>query len=53
MSDIELNELIKEINKNDVYELLKIEKGSSARIMIETLDLTEPEDIRYTEDDIK
>ena len=53
MSDIELNELIKEVNKNDVYELLKIEKGSTAKIMIETIDLTEPEEIRYTEEDIR
>ena len=52
-SDIELNELIKEINKSDLYELLKIEKGSSAKIMIETLDLTEPDEIMYTEDDIR
>ena len=53
MSDIELNELIKEINKTDLYELLKIEKGSTAKIMIEILDLKEPEEIMYTEDDIK
>jgi hypothetical protein len=52
-SDIELDELIKEINKSDVYELLKIEKGSTAKIMIETIDLHEPEEIRYTEDDIR
>ena len=53
MSDVELGELIKEINKSDLYELLKIEKGSTAKIMIETLDLTEPEEIMYTEDDIR
>ena len=53
MSDIELAELIKEINKTDLYELLKIEKGSTAKIMIETIDLTEPLDIMYTEDDIR
>jgi hypothetical protein len=52
-SDIELHELIKEINKSDLYELLKIEKGSSAKIMIETLDLTEPDEIMYREDDIR
>ena len=53
MSDIELNELIKEINKSDLYELLKIEKGSTAKIMIDILDLKEPEEIMYTEDDIR
>mmetsp|Transcript_18743 Transcript_18743/g.21540 ORF Transcript_18743/g.21540 Transcript_18743/m.21540 type:complete len:90 (+) Transcript_18743:971-1240(+) len=53
MSDIELAELIKEINKTDLYELLKIEKGSTAKIMIETIDLTEPTEIMYTEDDIR
>mmetsp|Transcript_3408 Transcript_3408/g.2862 ORF Transcript_3408/g.2862 Transcript_3408/m.2862 type:complete len:283 (+) Transcript_3408:764-1612(+) len=53
MSDIELNELIKEINKADLYELLKIEKGSTAKVMIEILDLKEPEEIVYNEEDIR
>lgn len=53
MSDIELSELIKEINKTDLYELLKIEKGSTAKIMIETISLKEPDEIMYTEDDIR
>jgi len=39
MTDIEINCLINEINRNDLLEMLKIEKGSSANIMIDTLDL--------------
>jgi hypothetical protein len=42
MSDIEINELIKEINKNDLLQMLIVEKGSTAKIMIEALDLTDP-----------
>lgn len=52
MTDIEINELIAEINKNDLLEMLKIEKGSSAKIMIDTIDLSTPVEILYTRDDI-
>ena len=52
LSDIEINELVREINRTDVYELLKIEKGSTAKVMIDTLNLKELEQIMYTESDI-
>ena len=53
MSDIELNELIHEINKTDMLQLLTVEKGSSAKMMIETLDLHEPEEIMYKEEHVR
>lgn len=34
MSDIEINELINEINKEDLLQLLIIEKGSTAKMML-------------------
>lgn len=52
-SDIELGELIKEVNKADLLKLLEVEKGSTAKIMIETLDLTEPQEIMYKEEHIR
>ena len=32
--DIEINELIKEINHKDILDLLIVEKGSTAKMMI-------------------
>lgn len=32
--DIEINELINEINRNDILDLLVVEKGSTAKMMI-------------------
>tara|TARA_B110000285_G_C15048967_1_gene575938 strand:+ start:529 stop:663 length:135 start_codon:yes stop_codon:yes gene_type:complete len=32
--DIEINELIKEINHTDILDLLIVEKGSTAKMMI-------------------
>ena len=52
MTDIEISELINEINKTDILEMLKIEKGTSAKIIIETISLETPEDILYTWYDI-
>ena len=52
MTDIEINELINEINRSDLLEMLKIEKGTSANVMIDTLDLMTPTEIMYTRDDI-
>ena len=48
MTDIEISELINEINKTDILEMLKIEKVTSAKIIIETISLETPEDILYT-----
>jgi hypothetical protein len=47
-TDIEINEMINEINKNDILNLLIVEKGSTAKMMILTLDLHEPPEILYT-----
>ena len=52
MTDIEISELINEINRNDILELLKIEKGTSAKVIIDTISLETPEEILYTRDDI-
>lgn len=41
-SDIEISELIRQINKNDLLQLLTVEKGSVAKIMIDIIDLAEP-----------
>ena len=53
MSDIEISELIREINKTDLLQLLTVEKGSVARMMIETIDLTDPPEIMYKEEHIR
>jgi hypothetical protein len=53
MGDIEINELIAEINKSDLLELLVVEKGSTAKMMIETIKLKEPDEIMYTEEHVK
>jgi hypothetical protein len=53
MGDIEINELIHEINKNDLLQLLVVEKGSTAKMMIETINLHEPEEIMYKEEHVR
>lgn len=53
MNDIEISELIRQINKNDLLELLTVEKGSVARMMIEMLDLTDPAEIMYKEEHVR
>ena len=53
MPDIEINELIHEINKADLLQLLIVEKGSTAKMMIETLNLTEPDEIMYKEEHVR
>jgi hypothetical protein len=52
MPDIEINELIAEINRTDLLELLIVEKGSTAKMMIETIDLKEPSEIMYKEEHV-
>lgn len=52
-SDIEISELIRQINKNDLLQLLEVEKGSTAKMMIETIDLSEPHEIMYTEEHVR
>ena len=42
LSDMEINNLAKEINKVDVLDLLVAEKGKAAKIMIETIEISEP-----------
>ena len=46
-SDIDINEMINELNRNDILDLLIVEKGPTAKMMIQTLDLTEPPEIMY------
>lgn len=53
MSDIEISELIREINKTDLLNLLIVEKGSTAKLIIETIDLNEPSEIMYREEHIR
>jgi hypothetical protein len=48
-TDIEINELISEVNKNDILNLLVAEKGSTAKMMIQTLKLEPPSEIMYSE----
>lgn len=48
-TDIELDEMISEINRTDILNLLIVEKGSTAKMMIQTLDLKEPKEIMYKE----
>jgi len=45
--DIEINEIISEINQKDILDLLIVEKGSTAKMMIQTLNLKEPAEIMY------
>ena len=51
-NDIEISELIREVNKSDLLQLLTVEKGSVARMMIENIDLTEPPEIMYKDDHV-
>jgi hypothetical protein len=53
MNDIEIDELITQINKNDLLDLLSVEKGSIAKIMIESIDMHAPEDIMYKEEHVR
>jgi len=46
--DIEINELIGEINHTDILDLLIVEKGSTAKMMMMTLKLDEPVEIMYS-----
>ena len=52
MPDIEITELIAEINRSDLLEMLVVEKGSTAKMMIDTLDLHEPSEIMYKEEHV-
>lgn len=38
MNDIEIEELIREENKKDLLELLTVEKGTIAKVIIEIID---------------
>lgn len=53
MSDIEINELIAEINRTDLLQLLVVEKGTTAKMMIETISLKEPDEIMYKEEHVR
>ena len=52
MGDLEINELIREINKQDLLNMLIVEKGSTGKMIIETISLEEPSEIMYKQDHI-
>lgn len=39
--------MIHEVNHNDILDLLIVEKGSTAKMMMQTLTLKEPAEIMY------
>lgn len=47
-TDIEINEMIHEVNHNEILDLLIVEKGSTAKMMMQTLTLKEPAEIMYS-----
>eukprot|EP00825_Cyclidium_porcatum_P022956 TRINITY_DN2523_c0_g1_i1.p1 TRINITY_DN2523_c0_g1~~TRINITY_DN2523_c0_g1_i1.p1 ORF type:complete len:419 (-),score=83.94 TRINITY_DN2523_c0_g1_i1:365-1621(-) len=53
VTDLEINELATEINKQELLDLLVIEKGNAAKIMLESISIKEPEAIIYGKDIIK
>ena len=44
--------MIKEVNFNDLLALLTVEKGSTAKVMIETINMHEPPEIMYTREHV-
>lgn len=52
-TDIEISGMIREVTYTDILNLLIVEKGSTAKQMIQTLDLTEPPEIMYTEEHLR
>lgn len=52
-TDIEISGMIREVTYTDILNLLIVEKGSTAKQMIQTLDLTEPPEIMYTEQHLR
>lgn len=50
--DIEINEIISEVNHTDILNLLIVEKGSTAKMMMQTLNLKEPPEIMYTQNHV-
>lgn len=47
MNDPEIKVLAEEMNKQELLDLLIIEKGNAAKIMIETFEIKEPKEIIY------
>jgi len=47
MTDNEIKELSYEINRDELHQLLKKEKGSTADVMIEYLEIKEPDETQY------
>lgn len=47
MTDHEIRELADQQNFNELLDLLLIEKGKAAKLMITTIDTSEPEDFQY------
>ncbi|EGR28487.1 nucleoside diphosphate kinase family protein, putative [Ichthyophthirius multifiliis] len=53
LSDQEIQELAKEINRQELLDLLIIEKGNAANIMIENISLVEPENLQSSRELMK
>ena len=53
VTDQEIKNMGLEVNKNDLLDLLIIEKGNAAKIMIDDINLEEPKEIIYNRDIIK
>ncbi len=53
LTDQEINNLAYEVNKKEILELLVAEKGNAGKIMIETVDIKEPQELHYTKEMIE
>eukprot|EP00357_Protocruzia_adherens_P006890 CAMPEP_0115000986 /NCGR_PEP_ID=MMETSP0216-20121206/17096_1 /TAXON_ID=223996 /ORGANISM="Protocruzia adherens, Strain Boccale" /LENGTH=516 /DNA_ID=CAMNT_0002366213 /DNA_START=5 /DNA_END=1552 /DNA_ORIENTATION=+ len=52
MTDLEIANLVDEMNYQDILRLLTIEKGSSAKTMMDKIKLTEPKEMAYDQEHI-
>ncbi len=50
MTNQEIENLAKELNKTELLDLLIIEKGNAAKIMIEDFDIKEPAELVYNKE---
>lgn len=47
LTDQEINNMAKDVNKVDLLDLLTAEKGKAAKIMIDTIEISEPSTLLY------
>lgn len=50
LTDTELIEMGKQLNKRQLIDLLTIEKGSTAKIMADTMTIKQPNEAQYSMD---